>query len=257
MNPLLTAVAGGTGVPAPPTPPPTLNSIRTTYINLFNQILDSSININCICKTTQRQQHNGSKQSHEERIIRTATRCPDDQDFMDDSDGNNEVDLESGNAQVDVEMNETDENHARQMELSSLIQKAEVFGVNQQKKICDLSCFENLKYIHNVLKNCFGASSSYESSLYQFEAKWNEFKFLSDNPKSCDYYGTTIYHYAASDNNFQLLRCIVRKYPEGVLCLDSKGKIFIQGRLELALTLIVKCKMRKQLFKNRFIFVKL
>lgn len=128
--------------------------------------------------------------------------------------------------QNDVEMRAVDVDQARQIELSSLVQKAEMFGTNQQKKICDLSCFENLKYIHNVLKSCFSVANDQSEGNFagkQFEAKWTEFKFLSENPKSCDYYGTTIYHYAASDNNFELLKCIVRKYPNGVLCLDSKG----------------------------------
>lgn len=215
MNPLLP-----TGAPAPPPgTPPTLNSIRTTYINLFNQILDSSININCICKTTQKQNNNGDNTRAKTAEAR-ANRYPDDQDFMDD-----ESDSDSA-YQNDVEMRAVDVDQARQIELSSLVQKAEMFGTNQQKKICDLSCFENLKYIHNVLKSCFSVANDQSEGNFagkQFEAKWTEFKFLSENPKSCDYYGTTIYHYAASDNNFELLKCIVRKYPDGVLCLDSKG----------------------------------
>jgi hypothetical protein len=41
-------------------PPNTLTAIRSTYMNLFNQILDSSFNINCICKTTYRMNTNSS-----------------------------------------------------------------------------------------------------------------------------------------------------------------------------------------------------
>lgn len=203
------------GVPAPPAPPPALNSIRTTYINLFNQILDSSININCICKTTHRKSlSNESSQP----TTGTPARYIDGNDFMDDNDSDSDSD------QNDIEMEETDENQIRLNQLSSLVQKTpECFGERQEKKICDLTCFENLKYIHNLLKNCFVKYTNEEEALNEFEVRWNSFKFLCDDPKSCDYYGTTIYHYAASDNNFELLKCLVNKFPDGVLCLDSKG----------------------------------
>lgn len=142
----------------------------------------------------------------------------------DDDDDDQEPDINSS----DIEMRNNDENEVRLTELSYLVQQNESpFNRKQAQKICDLSCFENLKYIHNLLKNCFtiprmnGGGDS--ECVADFEDKWNGFKFLRDEPRSCDYYGTTIYHYAASDNNFDLLKCLVDKYPDGVLCLDSKG----------------------------------
>ncbi len=204
---------------APPLPSP-LNSIRTTYVNLFNQILDSSINIDCICKTTKKKQEKLKTELTENRLT---DKDDAHDDFMDD-------DTDNDSYNVEMENNE-DSQEIRYHELSSLVQQFEApFGRRQSAKICDLSCFENLKYIHNLLKICFtreGASE--EDCLAEFEDKWNRFKFLRDDPKSCDYYGTTIYHYAASDNNYDLLRCLVQKYPDGVMCLDSKGKLAVNN----------------------------
>jgi hypothetical protein len=217
---------GNVPPPAPPLPlSSNLNSIRTTYVNLFNQILDSSINIDCICKTTKKNQEK-LKSELSAAANRFPTKNDSHDDFMDDDD---ETDTDEDNqVNNDVEMTLNEENHeVRYHELSSLVQQFESpFGRRQSAKICDLSCFENLKYIHNLLKNCFTrqGASDYEC-LAEFEDKWNRFKFLRDDPKSCDYYGTTIYHYAASDNNFDLLKCLVKKYPDGVLCLDSKGML--------------------------------
>lgn len=203
--------------PAPSLPNPTSQgSLRTTYINLFNQILDNSININCICKTTQRiNEKNLNQNSHSRQRY-------DHSDFMDDDEDNSDS--------ADIEMRNIEEHEVREIQLNSLtlaqppiVHLAETFGRKQYKKICDLSCFENLKYIHNVLKNCFNNSNDIDKAKGNFEEKWNSFKFLRDDPKSCDYYGTTIYHYASSDSNFELLKCIVSKYPRGVECLDSKG----------------------------------
>lgn len=205
------------GPPPPPAPVPPLNlsSIRSTYFNLFNQILDSSINIKCICKTTRKNVENGTSIDHKP----SNSNSSDSNDFMDDD----SEDFDSN--PNDVEMGNINDGQLRYNELSALVQRVESpFGKQQSQRHCDLNCFENLKYIHNLLKNCFTkADTSAEECLAEFEEKWNSFKFLMDDPKSCDYYGTTIYHYAASDNNLELLKCIVKKFPDGVNCLDSKG----------------------------------
>lgn len=94
-------------------------------------------------------------------------------------------------------------------------------------KICDLSCFENLKYVSYSLKNSIGnvnPDNSLASEICEkFEKTWSSFNFLVENPVSCDYNGTTIFHYAAADNDIHLLRLIIKKYLNGVFSVDSKG----------------------------------
>lgn len=179
----------------PPVFPGTLNSLRMTYMNLFNQILDNSININCICKTTSKNVENAH--SLENVFERN--------DFLSDSE--------------DVEMENSSD---PQSHLENLDYESKAVNFN---RICDLSCFESMRYIHFVLKNCFYDlnEENLAEKCAKFEHSWENFKFLTKNPASCDYYGTTIFHYAASDNNYELLKYSLKKYPEGVSCVDSKG----------------------------------
>jgi hypothetical protein len=225
--------------PLPPLPPlllpqphnlamqtPAISSIRSSYMNLFSQILDNSIKINCICKTTTK--------------ITNVTPIPNQyaashNDFMNDDD-DDEYDDSNSN---DVEMKSFATENENELNLNRVIdrtsQNSNTNGLYnyQHNKICDLSCFENMRYIHNTLKNCFKNISnkveeednqkSLDKEINEFEVKWNSFTFLKNDPCSCDYYGTTIFHYAASDNNYELLRCLIGKYSQGVYCLDSKG----------------------------------
>lgn len=200
----------------PPRPPPMAANfaVRMTYMSLFNQILDSSININCICKTTNKIDQEDKKQNSNKNIFDKKVN-----DFMSD-----EEEEETDENKSDVEMidnsNETrlyDLDHTNQVEATSR-------SVNLNK-ICDLSCFENMRYVHFVLKNCFYQANEQNLSekLSKFENLWTNFKFLSKYPKSCDYFGTTIFHYAAAENCYYLLKYSLLKYPDGVFCIDSKG----------------------------------
>ena len=205
---------------SPPLPPPppiqTLNAIRMTYMNLFNQILDNSINIDCICKTTIK----GDNENICEK--ENVTRGFDvNSDFMDDS----EDDVDN-----DVIMNEPIESQNENL-LSNLdiVPNESLLHLDvhdsrykfSNRRVCDLSCFENLRFVYWSLKNCFNEDESQFRA--KFGLKWEKFKFLRKDPKSCDYYGTTIFHYAASNNNYELLNYALEKYPDGVLCVDSKG----------------------------------
>ena len=179
----------------PPSNQGNLNSLRT-YMLLFNQILDNSLNINCICKTTSKSVENS----------RNLDQIFDRNDFLSDSE--------------DVEMENSESDTQSRLEDLDLESKSIT-----HKRICDLSCFENMRYIHFVLKNCFHDlnEDNFSERYTKFENMWENFKFLAKNPASCDYYGTTIFHYAAADNNYELLKFSLQKYPEGVTCIDSKG----------------------------------
>jgi hypothetical protein len=155
-----------------------LNSLRSSYMEIFNEILDTSLNINCICKTS------------------------------------SSVLGESSNELLETEKD-----------------RIQINNVSIHRR-CDLSCFENMKYVHFTLKNVFLQSSSNDNHQRQtlslslderFDRAWQSYKFLLDNPQACDYYGTTIFHYAACDNNLLLLKYSLKKHANGVYCTDTKG----------------------------------
>ena len=222
--------------PIPIPPPNTLNAIRSTYMNLFNQILDSSFNINCICKTTFKLTETSISAK---TTLNTTNKCnifdKGHNDFMSDDD---EEDYETtpnynGNCMNDkndndIEMQDNPLNDSQNRSLFSLDymdQSNPNKFVNNKKlnKICDLSCFEYMRMLHSTFKNCFQNKTDEYQQLERFESIWESLKFLSKNPKSCDYYGSTLFHHAASDNQVDLLKCLVKKDPNGVFCIDSKG----------------------------------
>jgi hypothetical protein len=247
--------------PPPPPPPPelpvnllhNLAALRSTYIGIFNQILDHSLNINCICKTTKETPPTATPASSSghnleavcdnappTRLSSAAVerRLVFDQGnhfLSDDEDDDDENDDNEGNLVVMSDENaarplfdprrehDTDpmsqlsaQRRTEEIKLTQLDVESDYLSVNNCRinKICDLSCFENMKYIHFTLKNCFHLGTL-EQSEAKFSRVWDSFKFLAKYPKSCDYYGTTIYHYAASDSddNVNLLRCALQKYP--------------------------------------------
>ncbi|CAF1027490.1 unnamed protein product [Brachionus calyciflorus] len=189
----------------PPPLPNTLSSLRMTYMSLFNQILDNSININCICKTTSKIAENTTSENAPKNMNQVFDR----NDFMSDSDDSDE------------EMNtESKVSEAHIQNLDHDLDKNPYLN-----RMCDLSCFENMRYVYFVLKNCFQGldEQNLEEKILKFDQLWLNFKFINKNPKSCDYYGTTLFHYAAADNCFHLLKYSLEKYPQGVFCIDSKG----------------------------------
>lgn len=194
------------------------NAFRSTYLNAFNQIFDNSINVNCICKTTVINLNKTipTRISHKQIF----DNCNDD--FMSSDEEENTI-----NSLVKVQQsnvsNFLDEIEKKLTELELIPADDPRISTSQ----CDCSCFENLRCVYNVLKNSF-RNSLYDDNLEEccknFETKWSSFKFLSTDPsRCCDYYGTTIFHYAASDNSYELLKSMLIKCPNGVTCLDNKG----------------------------------
>jgi hypothetical protein len=234
-DPAENAVAPTPAPPPPPEPPvnliQNLAALRTTYIGIFNQILDNSLNINCICKTTKETttpppDTPKEKQTADERklIFDQANSFMSDDDD-DDEEDDSVVMTDENAAPVSAAAAITERQQSRinvggislaDIKLTNLDIESDLLNTNNCKinKICDLSCFENMKYVHFTLKNCFHGPSLEENEA-NFNRVWHSFKFLAKYPKSCDYYGTTIYHYAASDSddNLNLLRCTLQKYP--------------------------------------------
>ena len=231
-------------IPAIPIPPPptssAYNAIRSTYMSLFNQILDRSFNINCICKTTIKLNSPDKKHSNsnEKKIgissnLKNCNIFDRVNDFMSDEDeeyDKNENDIEMAGNYV----NNNDNNRDRHLYDLDYYEQSLYSNASDQNllcdsirlsKSCDLTCFENMRYIHSILKNCFQNDELTDSDhILKFENIWSNLKFVSKNPKSCDYYGSTLFHYAAADNNLELLKCIIAKDPSGVFSIDSKGK---------------------------------
>jgi len=237
-------------IPPPPLihipPTNTLNAIRSTYMNLFNQILDNSFNINCICKTTFKSNALSAATSSQ-----TTKKCnifdKGHNDFMSDDDEDEEFMNDKNENDIEMQGNVLNEEPRRHLERDMILLELDyaeespsnVNNSNNNKKmskICDLSCFEHMRYVHSTLKNCFStvaianeaslSTANTQSNLDKFEAIWESLKFLKKNPKSCDYYGSTLFHYAAADDQRELLKCLVEKDSTGVFCIDSKGKRF-------------------------------
>lgn len=224
----------------PPSPPPlppnqsnrapgTLNAIRQTYMNLFNQILDNSININCICKTTTLRRPSGMSPAPNKKFKHNSHKKIFDYDnFLSDEEDDDD---ESSN---ELKKNETDTTadlgsaFAYSYGIGSFLRDSDYDEVGLNQNLCDLSCFEKMRFVHAKLKESVIVRSQqtyfYDNSRDdQFERLWMTFKFLSKCPTSCDYYGTTIFHYAATDENPELLKRCLRKFSDGVKCIDSKG----------------------------------
>jgi hypothetical protein len=204
--------------PQAPQLPSTLNAIRNTYINLFNQILDNSININCICKTTLNRSVKSLTTRANKRVKfsnNNRQQFFDKANFLtDDEDDDSE--------EVDPTDFSTVSNYLKNLDFDeSTTEKSN----SKQVKICDLNCFERMHYVHSSLKQCL-LSQSQEEQKKNMEQLWASFRFLSRCPTSCDYYGTTIFHYAATDDNSELLEFCLEKFPNGVKCIDSKGKSY-------------------------------
>ena len=90
--------------------------------------------------------------------------------------------------------------------------------LNDVNFVCDLSCFENLKYIFSKLKDSLNPkTNSFEENLDNLSKTWLSFEFLDKYPNICDYYGTTLFHYAASsDNHIFLLKFLLDKFSNGI-----------------------------------------
>ena len=229
-------------IPRPPPILPTLNAIRSTYMNIFNQILDNSININCVCKiatklsSPSKSKINPTSPSKIDLNTYKVNVFDRGSDFMDDDDDDDNQSYDDTNKNdIEMENNHINENQNRLFNLdyldgSSNEDKNELDEYTaaskraKLSKMCDLSCVENMKYAHAILKACFTDTecSSVDNEL-KFEAAWSSLKFISKYPKSCDYYGATIFHYAALNNNYELLKHAIRKHPNGVFLVDSKG----------------------------------
>ena len=152
----------------------------------------------------------------------------DDEEDEDYNDDKNEHDVEmAGNNLTDTRdrhLFELDYFEQSMLNATSNQNIVNTANISKLSKACDLSCFENMRYIHSSLKNCFSNTElTPQEHFSKFEDIWSNLKFLCKNPKSCDYYGSTVFHYAAADNNLELLRCLVGKDPSGVFCVDSKG----------------------------------
>lgn len=222
-------------VPPPPPPPPpntsrmppqlptaTINAMRMTYINLFNQILDYSVNVNCICKTTAPSPN--SHMRHHNPTSSKRIKLSESQNKQNPFDGNNflsdeeEDEEEQSNHRVEME------GACSNMNIYDLEYDSPVSVNTSRLKICDLSCFEKMRYVNCALKACLARQTDDEREhKVEFDKQWASFKFLSRNPSCCDYYGTTIFHYAATEPNANLLKYCLEKYPDGVRCVDSKG----------------------------------
>ncbi len=178
-----------------------LNALRSTYMNIFSQIFENSINIECICKTESKNDIFNS--SPAKQVLDRGV-----DDFMDSDDET----PENGDS-----MNVDDPSKTQNSRATS----------TAAKKICDLSCFEQLKFVSFSLKSCLAGGNSSDDQLTsedleKFEKLWSNYSFLVKNPKSCDYNGTTIFHIAAIDNALKLLKVVTNICPSGVLAL---GKI--------------------------------
>lgn len=183
-----------------------LNALRTTYMNIFSQIFENNININCICKTNSSPIFSFNNQS-----AKTQNR--------NDLAINTNIHLDSDD-ENDVEMKDVSENDQTNENNKVTSNKS-----NKLNKTCDLSCFEDLKLVVISLKKCFNNENTEATNdeIEKFETTWSSLKFLVKKPDSCDYNGTTIFHCAATDNCYSLLKSIVKKYPNGVSLIDSKG----------------------------------
>ena len=207
-----------------------LNALRTTYMSLFNQMITNSLSINCLCKTTKDLQQTAQSPTPTSSFATKISRNPFDRpasDFMDDDDDDDDDDgvddaTTNGNTNGGAVANE---NAAPQPTNGFLIPSlCERTGKLQLNRTCDLSCFESLKFMSCSLKRCFDPASGDQSEeASKFDAVWSSFALLAERPQSCDYYGTTVFHYAAADNAYGLLRCALRKYPAGHALTDSKG----------------------------------
>lgn len=213
--------------PQPPTPPPPPatgshpETFRSNYLNAFSQIFNDSLNVNCICKTTV---HSSIKQTFKLNKLNPF----DNQDFMSDDDDDDDADTEQYSDEIrnlirtqqSIESNLLSQVEQKLTELDLLAPNDSRILKSQ----CDCSCFDNLRLVYNQLKNSFRSSANLDECIRVFEQKWCSFKFLSSDPsRCCDYYGTTVFHYAASDNSYELLKILLAKCPRGVECLDAKG----------------------------------
>jgi hypothetical protein len=165
------------------------NALRATYMNIFSQIFDKSIKISCICKSV-----------HKKSMLN----------------------VERSNFPIKTEELTYNNENLNDQSRNLMNDNNKSFD-----KICDLSCFENLKFASFSLKNSIGNINPNDSITDEqnekFEKAWSSFKFLVEDPSSCDYNGTTIFHNAAADNSFHLLRLMIKKYINGVFSVDSKG----------------------------------
>jgi hypothetical protein len=99
---------------------------------------------------------------------------------------------------------------------------------NGTRNTCSKSCFENIEYVHLKLQNCFKIGTTLEESEAEFNRTWDSFNAIVKYPNSCDFLGTTVYHYAAANinDNADLLRCVLQKYPVSKSCLVRSLKKF-------------------------------
>jgi hypothetical protein len=217
----------------PPPPLPTTSQIqmddaRQTYLNSFNQILERSININCICKTTKRRKYNKNDDNNVNTIQKLAKRSINEKnvfdanDFMNDDDDDDDDDHNDG-----IEMIVDSDQDDLQINFNHILYELQLDDDDDKNnyKSCDFSCFEYIRHVYLILKCCFKQQDT-EKALKSFDKKWSLFRFLNNKPNSCDYFGTTLFHYAASDNNCSLLESLLKKYADGVFCVDSKGFFF-------------------------------
>ena len=179
--------------------------------------MDNSININCICKTTlNRSGLNNKAQTQANKKVKLNSN---DQQKIFDTENFLSDDEEEGLKMDDVDF----------IAIASYLRNLDVDescteNTNSAKfKICDLNCFERMRYVHSTLKNCLLAS---DDKKIKFDQMWASFRFLAKCPTSCDYYGTTIFHYAAADDNSELLEFLLRKISNWRQVYRFKGYLF-------------------------------
>lgn len=171
---------------APPLPSITSPPRRDmNYTSLFNQLFGNTLQVQCICKTSKESMSIDQPSTSSSNVFDHGN-----DDFMDDTD-------------------DTHDNRHKQIKLD---------------KICDLTCFEIMKYTHYSLKNCMlDDQVDEESQASAFNQAWSMNESIQSHPESCDYNGTTLFHLSACDNSVQLLKLELSKCPSGIHCTDAKG----------------------------------
>jgi ankyrin repeat protein len=91
-------------------------------------------------------------------------------------------------------------------------------------RTCNMSCYTVLKRHYDMLNSCLDHATNElnNEELNKFDQKWSE-SFLNEYPQATDFYGFSIYHYCASNNNLKLFKCALRNYSKGIDLVDAKG----------------------------------
>ena len=170
------------------------------YKRLFKEILQNSLKTNCLCF-----------------YLNNAATIKDTRDF---SYRNNQNLCIFDNYGAFLDDDDDDNDNEVEREVHHIPR----FSVNS-RNICDSSCYKRMQSIYNQLSGCFVLSTP-NSSISEKEAFLNLWSksVLSRYPNAVDHYGSSIYHYATSNNNLKLLKCLISvNEEESVKLSDLKG----------------------------------